>query len=264
MVPLLKRNENLTLGLANPTGYLGVMRFNHLNPPFNDVRVRRAVLVAVKQDDYMLAVTGGDTTAYQDCKALFPCGTPFGTQKGASVMQGDLDAGRKLLKEAGYAGQKVVIVTPTDNVIGPCGEVTYDLLKKLGMNVELQETDWGTVMQRRNSRKPVDAGGWSIIHTVWPSDGIYTPTTSAILRGQGDKGWFGWFANDKIEQLNTDFLNAKDQAARLTITDTIQQEAFTQVPTIPLGLFYIRSAYRADLTNMVEGQAPFFWSVQRA
>jgi len=106
VVPLLKRNENLTLGLANPTGYLGVMRFNHLNPPFNDVRVRRAVLVAVKQDDYMLAVTGGDTTAYQDCKALFPCGTPFGTQKCASVMQGDLDAGRKLLKEAGYAGKK--------------------------------------------------------------------------------------------------------------------------------------------------------------
>jgi peptide/nickel transport system substrate-binding protein len=264
LVPLLKRDRNLTLGLANPTGYLGVMRFNHLNPPFNDVRVRRAVLVAVKQDDYMLAVTGGDTTAYEDCRALFPCGTPFGTQMGASAMQGDLDAGRKLLKEAGYAGQKAVIVTPTDNVIGPCGEVTYDLLKKLGMNVELQETDWGTVVQRRNSRKPVEAGGWSIIHTVWPSDAIYTPMTSAILRGQGDKGWFGWFANDKIEQLNTDFLSATDQAARLTITDTIQQEAFAQVPTIPLGLFYIRSAYRADLKNMVEGQAPFFWSVRRA
>ena len=121
--------------------------------------------------------------------------------------------------------QKAVIVTPTDNVIGPCGEVTYDLLKKLGMNVELQETDWGTVVQRRNSRKPVEAGGWSIIHTVWPSDAIYTPMTSAILRGQGDKGWFGWFADDKIEQLNTDFLRATDQAARLSITNTIQQEA---------------------------------------
>jgi peptide/nickel transport system substrate-binding protein len=196
-VPLLKRDRNLTLGLANSSGYLGVMRFNHLNPPFDDVRVRRAVLVAVKQDDYMLAVTGCDSTAYEDCRALFPCGTPFGTQTGAAAMPGDLDAARNLLKEAGYAGQKAVIVTPTDNFIGPCGEVTYDLLKKLGINVELGETDWGTVVQRRNSRKPVDAGGWSIIHTVWPSDAIYTPMTSAILRSQGDKGWFGWFANEK-------------------------------------------------------------------
>ena len=56
-------------------------------------------------------------------------------------MQGDLNAGRSLLKEAGYAGQEVVILNPTNNIIGPCGEVTYDLLKELGMNVDLQETD---------------------------------------------------------------------------------------------------------------------------
>ena len=265
LVPLLKRNKDLTVGLANPTGYLGVMRFNHLNPPFNDVRIRRAVLVAVKQDDYMRAVTGNDTTAYRDCKALFPCGTPFGTEIGASAMQGNLEAGKKLLKEAGYAGQKVVIINPTDfPSIGPFGDVTYDLLKKLGMNVELQDTDWGTVVQRRTSRKPIADGGWSIFHTWWPSDSVLNPVLSAILRGQGDKGWFGWFTDDKIEQLNTEFLTAKDQAARLKITDAIQQEAFEQVPTIPLGLFYIRSAYRANLKNMLESPAPFFWSVRRA
>jgi peptide/nickel transport system substrate-binding protein len=85
-----------------------------------------------------------------------------------------------------------------------------------------------------------------------------------MLRGQGDKGWFGWFADDKIEQLNTDFITATDQAARLKVTDAIQQEAFAQVPTIPLGIFYIPTAYRADLRNMLESQAPFFWSVRRA
>ena len=264
LVPLLRRNNSLTLGLANPTGYLGVLRFNHLTPPFNDVRIRRAVLVAVNQDDYMRAVTGDDTTAYKECKALFPCGTPFGTEVGASAMQGNLEAGRKLLKEAGYAGQKVAIPNPTDNVAGPFGEVTFDLLKKLRMNAELQETDWGTSVQRRTSRKPVEEGGWSIFHTVWPSDAIYDPVSSAILRGQGNKGWVGWFVNDKIEQLNSDFITAPDHAARLNIADAIQQEAFAQVPTIPLGLFYIRTAYRADLKNMLESQAPFFWSVRRA
>jgi peptide/nickel transport system substrate-binding protein len=98
---------------------------------------------------------------------------------------------------------------------------------------------------------------------VWASDAIYTPVSSAILRGQGDKGYDGWFANEKIEQLNAAFVTAKEQAARLAIADAIQQEAFAQVPTIPLGQFYIRSAYRADLKNMPEGQAPFFWSVRR-
>jgi peptide/nickel transport system substrate-binding protein len=265
LVPLLKRDKNVTLGLANPTGYMGVMRFNHLNPPFNDVRIRRAVLAAVNQDDYMRAVTGNDPDAYKECKALFPCGTPFGTQIGAPEMKGDLALGKKLLQDAGYAGQKVVIINPTDfPSIGPFGDVTADLLKKLGMNVELQDTDWGTVVQRRASKNPIDQGGWSIFHTWWPSDSILNPVVSAIIRGQGDKGWFGWFSDPKIEELTTQFLTAKDQPERLKITDAIQQEAFTQVPTIPLGLFYIRNAYRADLKDMLSSQAPFFWSVRRA
>ncbi len=64
LVPLLKRDKSLTVGRSNPAGYLGVLRFNHLNPPFNDVRIRRAVLAAVNQDDYMRAVAGNDTTAF--------------------------------------------------------------------------------------------------------------------------------------------------------------------------------------------------------
>ncbi len=265
LVPLLQRNKDLKMGPANPTGYLGVMRFNHLNPPFNDVRVRRAVQMAVNQDDYMRAVTGNDPSAYRMCKALFPCGTPFGTEIGAPEMKGDLNAARRMLKEAGYAGQKVVIINPTDfPSIGPFGYVTYDLLKKLGMNAELQDTDWGTVVQRRANRKPVEEGGWSIFHTWWPSNSILNPALSAILRGQGEKGWFGWFKDDKIEELTAEFLSAPNNEARLKLTDAIQQEAFSQVPTVPLGLFYIRTSYRADLQDMLVSQAPFFWNVKRA
>jgi len=265
LVPLLKRNKNLEIGLANPTGYLGVMRFNHLNPPFNDVRIRRAVLAAVNQDDYMRSVTGNDTSAFRTCKALFPCGTPFGNEIGAPEMKGDAETGKRMLKEAGYAGQKVVVINPTDfPSIGPFGDVTFDLLKnKLGMNAELQDMDWGTVVQRRASKNAIDQGGWSIFHTWWPSDSILNPVVSAILRGQGDKGWFGWFTDPKIEDLTNQFLTAPDNAARLKITDAIQQESFVEVPTIPLGLFYIRSAHRSSLKDLLVSQAPFFWNVRR-
>lgn len=266
LVPLLKRSQALKVGLANPTGYIGVMRFNELFPPFNDARIRRAVMVSVNQDDYMRAVTGNDPSAYKICKALFPCGTPFGRQIGTSEMKADVALGRKMLKEAGYAGQKVVIINPTDfPSIAPFGEVTYDLLKnKLGMNADLQEMDWGTVVQRRASKNPIGQGGWSIFHTWWPSDSILNPVLSAIIRGQGASGWFGWFSDAKIEELTSDFLSAKDQAARMKITDAIQTEAFAQAPTIPLGLFYIRNGYQANLSHMLVSQAPFFWSVRRA
>src|SRR6478736_99432 len=39
LVPLLKRNSDIVIAPSNPQGYIGGMRFNHLHPPFNDVRL---------------------------------------------------------------------------------------------------------------------------------------------------------------------------------------------------------------------------------
>ena len=159
LVPLLRRNTDVAIGSANPTGFNGILRFNHLHPPFNNVAVRRAVLMAINQHDYMAAITGGDSTVYNGCKAVLPCGTPYGREIGAPAMPGNLDQARGALQASGYNGEKVVIISPTDFVtIGPMGDVTYDTLKKLGMNVEIVQTDWGTVTQRRASREPVDKG----------------------------------------------------------------------------------------------------------
>ena len=44
-----------------------------------------------------------------------------------------------MIKEAGYNGQKAVIINPTDfATIGPLGDITYDMFKKIGINVEMQ------------------------------------------------------------------------------------------------------------------------------
>ena len=48
LVPLLKRNRNISLDIADPLGNIGALRLNHLHPPFNDVRVRRAVMMALE------------------------------------------------------------------------------------------------------------------------------------------------------------------------------------------------------------------------
>ena len=264
LVPLLRKNPDIAIGSANPSGFNGVLRFNHLNPPFNDVRIRRAVLMAVNQTDYMEAVTGNDATAFRTCKALLPCGTPYGREIGASAMPGNIEAAKAALKEAGYDGQKVVIINPTDFVsIGPLGDVTYDTLKKIGMNVEMVATDWGSVVQRRASKEPVEKGGWSIFHTWWPSGSISLPVISAILRGQGASGWFGWFANEKIESLTAEWLAAPDDAARNRLADAIQVEGFSAVPTVPLGQFQIRTAFRKNLTGMIEATGAFPWNIRR-
>src|SRR6185437_3608572 len=150
LVPLLRKQKGIALGPSNPQGYIAGMRFNHLHPPFNDVRMRRAMLVGVNQDDYMRAVTGNDPSLYQVCRSQYPCGTTYGVEVKGDNQSGDIAKAKALIKESGYAGQKAVLINPTDfATIEPLGDITYDLMKKLGINAEMVATDWGTVVQRR-------------------------------------------------------------------------------------------------------------------
>jgi len=266
LVPLLARNRNVKVTVNDPTGYIATLRFNTLHPPFDKAAVRRAILHAVQQEDYMRAVTGNNPDLFRECHSMWPCGTPYGTEAGAEALKGsrDLAQVKQLLSEAGYKGEKVVIISPTDMPsMAPWGPVTADLLSRLGMNVDLVETDWGSVVQRRASRAPVDQGGWSIFHTWWPALSVYTPAINPTLRGQGDKGWFGWYRNDKVEALADQWLDTAEDAGRASIAEQIQRESFQEAPIIPMGQFFMQAAYRTNLSGFLQGSAPYPWNVRR-
>ena len=265
LVPLLKKNKDIVIGASNPQGYIGGLRFNHLHPPFNDVRLRRAVLTAVNQEDYMRAIMGNDSSAWRICRSQYPCGTAYGTEVDLPVQRGDLETARKMLKEAGYTDQKAVIINPSDfPTIGPLGDITYDMFKKLGINAELQTTDWGSVVQRRATKETVDKGGWSVFHTWFTGGFILNPVVTAPFRGLGAAGWFGWYENPQVEQLTQEWLDAKDDDARKKIAMAIQLENYRQVPTVTLGQFQIPTAYRTSLAGKLEFTGPLFWNVKRA
>jgi peptide/nickel transport system substrate-binding protein len=267
LTPLLRRTRGVEVEITNTLGYIGIARFNCLHPPFDNPRLRHALLYAVNQDDYLRGVTGNDPETFRACHSMWPCGTPYESRTGAAPLEGprNLDRVRAMIRDAGYAGQKVVVINPTDfPTIGPFGHVTADLLRRLGMNVELVETDWGSVVQRRASKEPPERGGWSIFHTWWPGISIINPAVNATLRGQGDRGWFGWYGNERVEQLAAEWLLAGTEAEQKRLADEIQKESFEKAPILPLGQFFIRTGYRSGLTGLLKGTSPYPWNVRRA
>ncbi len=268
LIPSLARNPNIKMQVQNPAGQIAVMRLNNLQAPFNDVKMRRAVVMAVNQRDYMGAVYGAeDASVWRTCFSMFPCGTPFESEAGAGLLMRphDPDRVRAALKDAGYNGEKVVILNPTDfPTIGPLGQVTFGALKQAGMNVELAESDWGTVIQRRTSREPVDKGGWSIFHTWGAGTAWSNPAVSAIVRGLGKEGWFGWWSNPHVEEMVGEWLDAPDEASRKRLAESISQEAMEGVASIPLGQSYIRTMFRNSITGVLQGAAPYPWNVRPA
>ena len=267
LAPRLRRARGVEVGVLNTLGYIGVARFNFLHPPFNNPAIRRALLGAINQDDYLRGVTGNDPNAFRQCQSMWPCGTAYESTTANDALRGprDLDRVRAAIRAAGYNGEKVVIINPTDfPTIGPFGQITADLLRRLGMNVDLVETDWGSVVQRRASRETPERGGWSIFHTWWPGVSIINPAVNATLRGQGNTGWFGWYENPRVEQAAAQWLVAETETEQKALADTIQRESFESVPILPLGQFFISTAYRTGLSGFVPSSAALPWNIRRA
>ncbi|WP_372620821.1 ABC transporter substrate-binding protein [Falsiroseomonas sp.] len=267
LIPTLQRNRSVKVDVLNPYGIMSIMRLNHLQAPFNNRATRQAVALAVEQSEYMRATLGDDQSVWRECRSLFPCGTPLGTEDLSPVNAPprNLDRARAALQASGYNGEKVVIINPTDfPLIGPHGQVTADRLKRIGMNVELVETDWGTVVQRRVRQQPVDQGGWSIFHTYGSALAYLNPAISSIVKGPGQSGWFGWYTSPRSMELVQAWLDAPDAARQLSLANELNKLAQDDVATVPLGQFTMRTAYRNNLTGHQKGSMPYPWGVRRA
>ena len=265
LLPSLKKDRNLKVEVIDPTGAVAVIRFNQLYPPFDNPEIRRIVLGAVTQAEFMRAVVGDDTALWRDACGFFPPGAPIANNEGMDALTRprDLAASAKALRAAGYNGEPVLMMAPTDfPAINAMSEVTRELLGKLGMNVEYVATDWGSMLRRMANREVPAKGGYNLFCTYAPGITQYTPAAHNFLRGSGDKATFGWSVSPGLEALRDQWLAAPDDAARMSIARQEQRQAFIDVPYVPLGLFYQPTAYRGSLSGLIQGP-PLFWNVRR-
>lgn len=265
LLPPLLRDRRVRVWVPDPTGYVGVMRFNHLQPPFADPALRRALLPAVRQADFMEAVAGAVPEGWRDGVGVFAPGTPLANDEGLAALTGprDLDAARRAVQAAGYRGGRVVVLSPSDFPnLKALGDIGADLLQRIGFNVDHQTTDWGTMRQRLAKRDPVEAGGWSVFHTYWSGLDQLDPAVHQYIRGNGAAGGTGWPTSPRLEALRDEWLLAETDADRLRLARAIQAQVFEDVPYIPLGQMLSRTAHRQDLTGMLGGFA-LFWNLRR-
>jgi peptide/nickel transport system substrate-binding protein len=264
LVPLLGAQRGVAVTVAKPQGSFGVLRFNCLQPPFNNASIRRAVQLALSQPDTMQAAFGVESGSWATCKSLWPRNTPYYSEAGAGLMPSDPAAARAALAKAGYAREKVVVLGSSDRPVeNPVAHVTADMLSRIGMNVELSITDFATMIKRRTSREPVEKGGWSVFHAATLSATLCgTPATSFVTRAQGKDGWFGWWDNPRVEALAADWAFAPDEDARARIAAEIGGIAMTEAASIPIGQSYERTAFRTSVTGILPGAKPYPWTVR--
>jgi peptide/nickel transport system substrate-binding protein len=181
----------------------------------------------------MTAMVGADNALWKVPVGYFPPSSPQASEAGMPTLTGRRDdaAVRRALEAAGYKGEKVVLLVPTDiNSMTALSNVAADMLKRVGMNVDYQATDFGTVVQRRVSTRPPAEGGWNLLCIGASGLDAFTPATHLSLRGNGKGAGYGWPNDPKIEDLRESWLDAADLATQRKIAEEIQLQAFHEVP----------------------------------
>ena len=265
LVPQLKTNKSIVVEVKDKTGEIGCLRFNHLFPPFDNPAIRRVVVSAMDQKEVMEAVAGAVPEIIKTDVGMFVPGTPMASTVGVEITRGpkDYEKLKKDLIAAGYKGEKVVILAAsTIPAIYAMAQVGSDVLSKIGMNVDFQSLEWGTVVQRRASREPNDKGGWNIFYTWLGGFGNLGPAASIGIRGAGTASWFGWPTDPKMEALRDAWFEAPDIATQKKLCDEMQAEFWINPPFAPMGMYDLPGAHHSYLKDIRDGW-PQFYGVKR-
>lgn len=263
-LPMLQ-GEDVAIVRNDPLGTQGLLRMNHLHPPFDNPKARQALHYLVDQRRYLQAMFGNPDMT-RACDEYFVCGSGLGSQAGIPAgFTPDRDRARQLLSEAGYQGSPLVILHPTDiQFMNLATLVLADDLRSIGARVDLQAMDFGAMASRRANRAEPDKGGWHIGLSYWPGVDISDPVANSPMQANCDKAWPGWPCDSAHQALIDSYAYARSAGERQRIADQIQASAYQLVPYVPIGLWFNPIAYRKTLSGVlsVPGSS-VFWNIAK-
>ena len=233
LLPLLRKHKIAT-PIPDPTGTPVMLRPNHLYPPFDKPAVRRALLGAIDQKEFMIAIDGRGHLALVGAGGLLPAVSPLASDAGMSALTGKrdyaavrraLESGRLPRREGGADGGD----RPADHT-GPAERrhCRYAEARRHERGLPGNRLGHGGAAPRadqaagRGRLEPV-------LHRL-PGLDCFTPASHLPLRGNGKGAWFGWPNDPKMEELREAWFNAPDLAARRRSASEMQLQAFENVP----------------------------------
>ncbi len=196
-IPQLKADPRFKVVVGSTEGET-ILTTNNTKPPFNDVRVRRAIAHAIDRQ----AIIDG---------AMFGLGTPIGTHFAphhpayvnlVDRYPLDLEGAKKLLAEAGHPdGFKATLKLPPPSYARRGGEIIAAQLRKIGIELEIIPVEWGVWVPEVFKGKDFDL---TIVSHTEPQDiGIY-----------GKEGYYFNYTSDAFNDVMAKMNSETDEAKR--------------------------------------------------
>jgi len=262
----LRADKNIVI--SHPQGVEQIMfmlTLNHAQPPFNNPLIRRAAQVAINQEEAMQALGLPAEMFLKSCYSIYMCGAPATSDAGTEMFsKTGPDVARALLQQAGYKDEPVVILHAASSaLLNNTGLDIADQLKRAGFNVDVRTSDYATVAQRRASKAPVEAGGWSITPVVWNGIDLINPLANTGVAYNCVTTTPGWVCDPQQTALLEQLSEAASPEDKRRLADALQARFHANVNSIIGGQFSTPLAWRADLQGVIAFPIPIFWNISK-
>ena len=246
-VPLMQNQNNIMLYGGQGSMTFQHMWFNTKKEPFNDIRLRQAVLAAFDYKAIADAVEPNNS-AVLDCGFLpkshwAPCNDTVWAKP-------DLDRAKKLLAEAGKPnGFEVRFMAGSSANMNRLAAVVTEQLRPLGIKVNVQMLEGANTLTAA-SRGEFDLFGNQFSATFDPDERI----SQAFVTGGGIN--YAGYSNPRVDELAKQGQQAGSQTERARIYAELQKIVTEEAPIAFLFTLYVRDGS----ANYVKGYTwnPFF------
>lgn len=231
-------NRQASLSLS----YIG---FNNNKEPFNDVRVRQALSMAINKDEIISGIYEG--TGIPAVGPLAP--DVNGYDATVKPIEHNIDKAKELLKEAGYEGGFSTTIWTNDNPERiKIAEYVQSKLKELNVEVKIEVVEWGAYLaQTAEGKHDMFVLGWSTV-TADADYGMYELFHS---KNAGEPGNRTFTKDPELDKLLDDGRKENDPEQRKLIYKQAQEKLVELAPM----LYIHHQEYLNGVSSKVEG----FW-----
>ena len=237
-VPLSELPKLVASGDAKIFPYLGTYyyMFNVTKKPFDDVRVRKALTLAIDRNAIATSITqGGQVPAL----AYVPngiadavAGSDFRTVGGTFYKDADIAAAKALLAEAGYPDGKgfpaFTLLYNTSNAHKSIAEAIQQMWSKnLGISCTLKVEEWGVYLDDRNNLN------YQVARAGWIGDYMDPNTFLDMFVTNGGNNGTGW-SNKTYDDLISKAKVTTDPVARMATLHDAEKILMTDLPIMPI------------------------------
>lgn len=213
----------------------------------SNMTLRRAVQAAINCSD-ALAAAYGDKSLWKLEGSIYPEGTAWFDPAAPGYNQGNPDRAASMLKQADYNGEPVRVLTSAEyDYQYKIAQVAQANLTDAGFKIDLQVTDWATILQRRQNPDLWDA--------FVTGHGVVPEPSSITVFNPSYPGW--WDTPDKHAALDT-FVTESDPAKRVPLWFKLQALFYSEVPTVKLGAGYTTYGASRKISGYYPGIWPYF------